>query len=88
MLGSLSWQTAPSAITPTGKLSFLLKDSDSDQDFAGLIEATAIMVPFYFGKEIFELSDDLIERDNIIRAFISSLRDRSSATITEKQEII
>lgn len=84
LLGSLSWQTAPSAITPTGKLSFLLKDSDSDQDFAGLIEATAIMVPFYFGKEIFELSDDLIERDNIIRAFISSLRDRSSATITEK----
>ncbi|WP_164111989.1 MULTISPECIES: hypothetical protein [Sphingobacterium] len=84
LLSSLTWQTAPSAITPTGKLFFLHKDSYSDQDFTGLIEATAIMVPFYFGKEIFELSGDLIERDNIVRAFISSLKDRSSSTITDE----
>jgi len=84
LMKSLSWKTASSAIEPTGRLFFLHKDFEFEEQYVGLIEATSIMVPFYFDKEIFELSPHLIEKENVIRAFISSLRDRSPATITEK----
>lgn len=84
LIRSLSWDVASSAVKPDGKLFFLHKDFDLEEQYAGLIEATAIMVPFYFDKEIFELSPDLIEKESVIQAFISSLKDRSPASITEK----
>jgi len=74
----------PTAINPNGMLFFMDEQSEENEDYQGFIEAVTIMVPYYFGKEIFDIWPNLLERADIIRAFITALRDRSSITITDK----
>lgn len=84
LIRPLTWDKAVLAVIPDGPLFFLANNFEQAGAYAGFIEASTIMIPFYFGREIFELSPGLIEREDVVRAFISALRDRSSATITAK----
>lgn len=79
----LSWEQLLLEVNSKGKLFFLKKKFESDNQYAGLIEAASIIIPFYFEKEIFDLFPDFIENENVVFAFISSFRDRSPSSITE-----
>lgn len=79
----LSWEQLLLEVDSKGKLFFLKKKFESDNQYAGLIEAASIIIPFYFEKEIFDLFPDFIENENVVFAFISSFRDRSPLSITQ-----
>ncbi|SDG30822.1 hypothetical protein SAMN04487996_117107 [Dyadobacter soli] len=86
LIRSLSWEDLQSEVGKDKVLHFLADDPEFSESNAGLTEALTIMIPHRFGKEIFELSDDLIENDFVVRAFVSALRDRSSSTITSNTQ--